>query len=145
LGAEGEEALANKGLLKTRRHDNYTHGKRGYTYLGPCTFQRPWKRDVRSCCCCCCCGGSGGSGTGGLERLCAPWAWELASLAPPTVLSRFWGSETSDPSARRNRCRLSSTDPPVPPGVEELLAGPLPLSMELGATAGPALGAPLVG
>jgi hypothetical protein len=51
------------------------------------------------------------------------------------------GSETSDLSARRNRRRLSSSDPPTPPGVEELLAGPLPLSMEMGATAGPALGA----
>jgi hypothetical protein len=52
------------------------------------------------------------------------------------------GSKISDPSVRRNRRRLSSSDPPVPPRAEELLAGLLPLSMELGATAGPALGPP---
>jgi hypothetical protein len=46
--------------------------KRGYTYLGPWTFQRPWKRDVP--CCCCCYGGGGGGGIGGLARLCLPWA-----------------------------------------------------------------------
>jgi hypothetical protein len=28
--------------------------KRGYTYLGPWTFQRPWKWDDRRSCCCCC-------------------------------------------------------------------------------------------
>jgi hypothetical protein len=46
----------------------------------------------------------------------------------------------SDPSARRRRRRLSSSDPRVPPGVEALLAAPLPLSKGLGATVG-ALGA----
>jgi hypothetical protein len=30
--------------------------------------------------------GGGGDGTRGLTRLCAPWAWELASSAPPVVL-----------------------------------------------------------
>jgi hypothetical protein len=55
------------------------------------------------------------------------------------------GSETNDPSARRSQHRLSSSDTPVPPRAEELLAGPLPLSMELEATTGPALGAPLAG
>jgi uncharacterized membrane protein YgcG len=30
--------------------------------------------------------GGGGGRTGGLTRLCAPWAWELASSAPPIVL-----------------------------------------------------------
>jgi hypothetical protein len=30
--------------------------------------------------------GGGGGGTGGLMPLCAPWAWELASSAPPVVL-----------------------------------------------------------
>jgi hypothetical protein len=49
----------------------------------------------------------------------------------------------SDLSARRSRRRLSS-DPPAPPGVEALLAAPLPLSKGLGATAG-ALGAAPVG
>jgi hypothetical protein len=39
---------------------------------------------------------------------------------------------TNDPSARRSRCRLSSSNPPVPPGAEELLAAPLPLSKGLG-------------
>jgi hypothetical protein len=34
LGAEGEEALAKKGWIKTRRHDNYTHGKKGLHLLG---------------------------------------------------------------------------------------------------------------
>jgi hypothetical protein len=43
---------------------------------------------------------------------------------------------TSDPSARRSRRRLSSSDPPVPPGAEELLVAPLPLSKGLGATVG---------
>jgi hypothetical protein len=38
---------------------------------------------------------------------------------------------TSDPSARCSRHRLSSSDPPVPPGVEELPAAPLPLSKGL--------------
>jgi hypothetical protein len=34
LGAEGEEALTNKGWVKTRRHDKQTK-KGGYTHLGP--------------------------------------------------------------------------------------------------------------
>jgi hypothetical protein len=54
LRAEGEEALTSKGWVKTHRHDKYTNGKRGYTYLGPWTFQRPWKRDDRRSCWCCC-------------------------------------------------------------------------------------------
>jgi hypothetical protein len=33
---------------------------------------------------------------------------------------------TKDPSARRRRYRLSPSDLPEPPGVEELLAAPLP-------------------
>jgi hypothetical protein len=41
----------------------------------------------------------------------------------------------SDPSARRSRRRLSSSDPSEPPGAEVLLAAPLPLSKGLGATA----------
>jgi hypothetical protein len=55
----------------------------------------------------------------------------------------------SDPSARRNRCRLSSSDPPELPGVGALaevpLAAPLPLSKGLGATVGVALRAALAG
>jgi hypothetical protein len=70
-------------------------------------------------------------------------AGRLGPTSNPLML--LGGSETSNPSARRSRRRLSSFDPSVPPGAEELLAGPLPLSMELGATAGPALGAPLAG
>jgi hypothetical protein len=68
-----------------------------------------------------------------------------AGLLGPTnsPLTLLGGSETNDPSARRSRHRLSSSDPPMPPGAEDMLAGPLPLSMELGATVGPALGAPL--
>jgi hypothetical protein len=51
LGVEGDEALAGKGWVKTRRHNNYTTlQERSYTYFGPWTFQRPWKRDVRCCC-----------------------------------------------------------------------------------------------
>jgi hypothetical protein len=38
------------------------------------------------------------------------------------------GSETNDMSARRSRRLLSSSDIPGPPGAEELLAAPLPLS-----------------
>jgi hypothetical protein len=34
----------------------------------------------------------------------------------------------NDPSVRRSRRRLSSSDPPVPPRAEELPAAPLPLS-----------------
>ena len=58
---------------------------------------------------------------------------------PLTLLGRSesrGGSETKDPSARRNRCRLSPSDLPVAPGEEELPAAPLPLSEELGATGG---------
>jgi hypothetical protein len=62
--------------------------------------------------------------------------------SPLTLLG---GSETNDPSTRRSRRRLSSSDPLAPPGAEELLAGPFPLSMELGAAEGPTLGAPLAG
>jgi hypothetical protein len=44
--------------------------------------------------------GTDGGGGGGLMRLCKPWAWELASSAPPAVLWRFCGgSKMSDPSA----------------------------------------------
>jgi hypothetical protein len=57
--------------------------------------------------------------------------------SPLTLLG---GSETNDLSAQRSRRRLSSSDPPVPPGAEELLAAPLPLSKGRGAAAG-ALGA----
>jgi hypothetical protein len=46
------------------------------------------------------------------------------------------GSETSDPSARRSRRRLSSSDPLVPHGAEELLVATLPLSKGRGAAAG---------
>jgi hypothetical protein len=38
---------------------------------------------------------------------------------------------TKDPSARRSRCRLSPSDLLEPPGAEELLATPLPLSKGL--------------
>jgi hypothetical protein len=77
-------------------------------------------------------------------RLCAPWAQELASLAPPTVLWRFeGGSEMSDQSAQRSLRCLSSSNPPEPPGAEALLAAPLPLSKGLGAT--PTSWGPLVG
>jgi hypothetical protein len=38
------------------------------------------------------------------------------------------GSETNNPSAWRSRRLLSSSDIPAPPGAEELLAAPLPLS-----------------
>jgi hypothetical protein len=47
----------------------------------------------------------------------------------------------SDPSARRNLRRLSSSEPPEPPRAEALLAAHLPLSKGLGAVAGPAQGA----
>jgi hypothetical protein len=40
------------------------------------------------------------------------------------------------PSAWRSRCRLSPSDLPEPPGVEELLVAPLPLSKGLRATGG---------
>jgi hypothetical protein len=108
LGAEGEEALANNGWVKTRRHDKKTNQKeRGFTHLGPWTFQRPWKQGDR---CFCCwrpwgrsppsvgggsepdggggCGGDGPDGCGGgrLTRLCTPWACEPVSSAPPAAL-----------------------------------------------------------
>jgi hypothetical protein len=43
---------------------------------------------------------------------------------------------TKDPSARRSRCRLSPSDLLEPPGAEELLAAPLPLSEGLRAAGG---------
>jgi hypothetical protein len=46
----------------------------------------------------------------------------------------------NDPSVRRSRRRLSSSNPLVHPGVEELPVAPLPLSKGRGAAAG-ALGA----
>jgi hypothetical protein len=45
------------------------------------------------------------------------------------------GFEMNDPSVRRSRRRLSSSNTPAPPRVEELLAAPLPLSKGQGATA----------
>jgi hypothetical protein len=63
-------------------------------------------------------------------------------LVPSAAFWRFWaGSETSDPLARRNLRRLSSSDPTELPRAEALLAAPLPLSKGLGAMAGLALGA----
>jgi hypothetical protein len=61
-----------------------------------------------------------------------------ASLLGPnsSPLTLLGGSEINDPSALRSRCRLSSSDTPVPPGVEELPATPLPLSKGRGATTG---------
>jgi hypothetical protein len=69
-----------------------------------------------------------------------------AGLLGPTSspLTLLGGSETNAPSARCSQRRLSSSDPPVPPGVEELLAAPLPLSKGQGTAAG-ALGATPVG
>jgi hypothetical protein len=66
-----------------------------------------------------------------------------AGLLGPTCspLALLGGSEMSDPSARRNLHRLSSSDPPELPGAEALLVAPLPLSKGLGATTGLALGA----
>jgi hypothetical protein len=65
-----------------------------------------------------------------------------AGLLSPTSspLTLLGGSEMNELSARRSRCRLSSSDPPVPPGAEELPAAPLPLSKGRGAVTG-ALGA----
>jgi hypothetical protein len=65
-----------------------------------------------------------------------------AGLLSPTSspLTLLGGSKTNDPSAWRNRSRLSSSDTPVPPRAEELPAAPLPLSKGRGAAAG-ALGA----
>jgi hypothetical protein len=78
------------------------------------------------------------------------WRWDRRTDAPlralglgagllgPTSspLTLLGGSKTSNPSARRSRRRLSSSDPSVPPGAKALLAAPLPLSKGLGATAG---------
>jgi hypothetical protein len=50
-----------------------------------------------------------------------------------------------DPSARCSRCRLSPSDLPEPPGAEELLAAPLPLSEGLraaGGSSGAGIGGP---
>jgi hypothetical protein len=58
---------------------------------------------------------------------------DASGSRPPWPQRGGGGSETSDPSARRNRCRLSSSDTPAPPGAEELLAVPLPLSKGRGA------------
>jgi hypothetical protein len=92
--------------------------------LGEITPRRRWWRGTD---------GGGGGATGGLARLCALWAWELAYSVLPAVLWHFWGgSETSDSSARCKQRRLSSSNPSVPPGAEALLAVPLPLSKGLG-------------
>jgi hypothetical protein len=45
-------------------------------------------------------------------RLCAPWAWELASSAPPTVLCRFWGAPKRVTRQRDAACVASP--PPTP-------------------------------
>jgi hypothetical protein len=63
-------------------------------------------------------------------RLCAPWAWEPVSSAPTG------GVETNDLSAQRSWSRLSSSDTPAPPRVEELLVAPLPLSRGGGRSGG---------
>jgi hypothetical protein len=175
LGAEGEEALANKGWVKTRRHDNYTRGKKGLHLLEaldlPATLEagRPllllllllllplvplgeitprwwcrrwdrwwwrlwwrrtrwwWRRRNGAPLC------ALGLGAG----LLGPTSYPLMLLGGSETRG---GSETSDPSARRSRRRLSSSDPSVPPGAEEPPTGPLPFSKGLGAAAG-ALGA----
>jgi hypothetical protein len=46
MDAEEEEALASKGRIKTRRHKGYDRANigRAQAYLGPLTFQWPWKR-----------------------------------------------------------------------------------------------------
>ena len=56
-----------------------------------------------------------------------------AGLLSPTCspLALMGGSKTSDPLARRNLCRLSSSDPPKLPEAEAPLAAPLPLSKGL--------------
>jgi hypothetical protein len=87
------------------------------------------------------------------------WRWDRRTDAPLCALGLGASllGPTNSPLAllggpkqatrRRDAAGVASLPPtpPVPPGAEELLAGPLPLSMELGATAGPALGAPLAG
>jgi hypothetical protein len=99
------------------------------------------------------CGGGGpnGCGGGGLAPLHAlslgagllgPASSPLTLLGAG-LLGPDGGSETNDPLARRSRRLLSSSDIPAPPGAEELLAAPLPLSKGRGATAGdldPAMG-----
>jgi hypothetical protein len=69
-----------------------------------------------------------GLGSGLLGPTCSP-------------LALLGGSKMNDPSARRSLRRLSSSDPLELPGVEALLAAPLPLSKGLGAMEGLALGA----
>jgi hypothetical protein len=61
-----------------------------------------------------------------------------ASLLGPasSPLTLLGGSATNDSLARRSRRRLSSSDPPVPPGAEEPLAAPLPLSKGRGTAVG---------
>jgi hypothetical protein len=44
--------------------------------------------------------------------LCAPWAWELASSAPPAVLWRFWGAPKRATCQRDAACIAS---PPLTP------------------------------
>jgi hypothetical protein len=79
------------------------------------------------------------------------WTRGSGSLALPAVFWRFWGepesrgrSPTKDPSVRRSQCHLASSDLPTMSGVEELLAGPLPLSEGLG-TVEETLGGTLAG
>jgi hypothetical protein len=74
-------------------------------------------------------------------RAMGPGAGLLGSACSPLAL--LGGSETSDPSARCSLRRLSFSDPSESPGVEALLASPLPLSKGLGA--GLVLGAASVG
>jgi hypothetical protein len=57
------------------------------------------------------------------------------TLLGAVLLGLNGGSETNDPSACRNRCRLSSSDTSAPLGAEELLAATLPLSKGRGAAA----------
>jgi hypothetical protein len=59
----------------------------------------------------------------------------LMTLLRADLLGPTGGSETNDPSARRSRRRLSSSDTSAPPRAEELLAAPLPLSKGRGAVA----------
>jgi hypothetical protein len=144
LGTEGEEALANKGWVKTCQHDNYTRGKKRLHLLRaldlPATLEAGcpllllllwWWR----------------------------WRWHRGTGAPLPAVGLRAGllGPTSSPLAllggpkqathRRDTADVTSLPPtpPVPPRAEELLAGPLPLSMEQGATAGPALEAPQAG
>jgi hypothetical protein len=115
LGVEGEKALTNSGWVKTHRHDKKTNQKeRGFTHLGPWTFQRPWKRGDRCfcccrccyCCCCCCCwrpwgrsppgvGGDGEPDSGGGCGGGGPDGCGGGGLTRPCVP---WAYETNDPS-----------------------------------------------